>query len=96
MNDPMKAVTILQACALVGVCRRTIYHWLKAGKIEYIRTAGGQVRIFEDSLWKAGAMTKLAGPEPNSPSKRRSKPEISAESAPIASGNDFRKERSIA
>lgn len=45
-------VSILKACQLVGVSRRTIYNWIDAGKIEYLRTAGGRVRIFEDSLWR--------------------------------------------
>jgi len=45
-------VNIAQAQARAGVSRRTIYNWMKAGKVEYLRTAGGMVRIFEDSLWK--------------------------------------------
>ena len=40
------------ACEVVGVSRRTIYNWLSSGKIEYVRTAGGSVRIFVDSLWR--------------------------------------------
>lgn len=43
-------VTIMQACDIAGVSRRTVYNWLKAGKVEYVRTAGGSVRIFVDSL----------------------------------------------
>jgi excisionase family DNA binding protein len=42
----------MKACELVGVSRRTIYNWLSAGKIEYVRTAGGAVRIFADTLWR--------------------------------------------
>jgi excisionase family DNA binding protein len=42
----------MKACDLVGVSRRTIYNWLSSGKIEYIRTAGGSVRIFADTLWR--------------------------------------------
>ena len=42
----------MKACELVGVSRRTIYNWLSAGKIEYVRTAGGSVRIFADTLWR--------------------------------------------
>jgi predicted site-specific integrase-resolvase len=34
------------------VSRRTIYNWLSSGKIEYVRTAGGSVRIFVDTLWR--------------------------------------------
>ena len=47
-----KTVSIPRACEIVGVSRRTIYNWLAGGKIQYIRTAGGSVRIFEDSLWR--------------------------------------------
>ena len=47
-----KTISIMKACDLVGVSRRTIYNWLSAGKIEYVRTAGGSVRIFVDSLWR--------------------------------------------
>ena len=42
----------MKACELVGVSRRTIYNWLASGKIEYVRTAGGSVRIFVDTLWR--------------------------------------------
>ncbi len=54
-----KTLSILQACKLVGVSRRTIYNWLATGKVEYVRTAGGSVRIFADTLWR----------EPGSPSR---------------------------
>jgi excisionase family DNA binding protein len=47
-----KTISIMKACDLVGVSRRTIYNWLSAGKIEYVRTAGGSVRIFADTLWR--------------------------------------------
>ena len=49
-----KTISIMKACELVGVSRRTIYNWLSAGKVEYVRTAGGSVRIFVDSLWRDG------------------------------------------
>ncbi|MBI1873498.1 MAG: helix-turn-helix domain-containing protein [Acidobacteria bacterium] len=42
----------MKACDLVGVSRRTIYNWITSGKVEYVRTAGGSVRIFVDSLWR--------------------------------------------
>jgi predicted site-specific integrase-resolvase len=34
------------------VSRRTIYNWIAAGKVEYVRTAGGSIRIFADTLWR--------------------------------------------
>ena len=45
-------VSIPRACDVVGVSRRTIYNWISSGKVEYVRTAGGSVRIFEDTLWR--------------------------------------------
>lgn len=47
-----QTVSIMKACEVVGVSRRTIYNWMAAGKVEYLRTAGGAVRIFTDSLWR--------------------------------------------
>ena len=47
-----QAVSIIKAAQLVGVSRRTIYNWLASGKLDYVRTAGGSVRIFVDSLWR--------------------------------------------
>ena len=48
-----KTISIMKACDLVGVSRRTIYNWISSGKVEYVRTAGGSVRIFVDSLWRS-------------------------------------------
>ena len=45
-------VSIARACELVGVSRRTIYNWINDGKVQYVRTAGGAVRIFADTLWR--------------------------------------------
>ena len=42
----------MKACELVGVSRRTIYNWIAGGKVEYVRTAGGSIRIFVDTLWR--------------------------------------------
>ena len=52
MSLERKTVSIPRACELVGVSRRTIYNWLAGGKVQYVRTAGGSVRIFEDTLWR--------------------------------------------
>jgi excisionase family DNA binding protein len=48
---------ILKASEIAGVTPRTIYNWMYQGKIEYVRTAGGQVRIYADTLLR---------PEPDS------------------------------
>jgi excisionase family DNA binding protein len=51
VSSARRTLNLQQARELVGVCRRTIYNWLKAGKVEAVRTAGGSVRIYEDSLF---------------------------------------------
>jgi excisionase family DNA binding protein len=45
-------LTIMRACARVGVSRRTIYNWITSGKLEYVRTAGGSIRIYADTLFR--------------------------------------------
>ena len=55
MELERQTLSIMKACEVVGVSRRTIYNWMAGGKIEYVRTAGGSVRIFADSLWKSPA-----------------------------------------
>ena len=52
MNIERKTISIMKACELVGVSRRTIYNWIAGGKVEYVRAAGGSVRIFVDTLWR--------------------------------------------
>ena len=50
-----QTLSIMKACEAVGVSRRTIYNWISAGKVEYVRTAGGSIRIFADTLWRDSA-----------------------------------------
>jgi excisionase family DNA binding protein len=57
-------LTIMKACEVVGVSRRTIYNWIAAGKVEYVRTAGGSIRIFADSLWQEPVAEAPAGALP--------------------------------
>jgi excisionase family DNA binding protein len=47
-----QTLSIMKACEVVGVSRRTIYNWMAGGKVQYVRTAGGSVRIYADSLWR--------------------------------------------
>ena len=51
MTADRKIISINKASALVGVSRGTIYNWIGSGKVDYVRTAGGSVRIFVDTLW---------------------------------------------
>ena len=45
-------LNIMQAAHEAGVARRTIYTWLKAGRLITQRTAGGRLRILASSLWR--------------------------------------------
>ncbi len=57
MDIERQTLSIMKACEVVGVSRRTIYNWMAGGKVQYVRTAGGSVRIFADSLWRAPQQT---------------------------------------
>jgi excisionase family DNA binding protein len=55
-----QTLSIMKACEVVGVSRRTIYNWIAAGKVEYVRTAGGSIRIFADTLWRDASAPRVA------------------------------------
>lgn len=48
--EDRRRVNIVTACAIAGVSRRTIYRWLERGTLEAVRTPGGQLRIYADTL----------------------------------------------
>jgi excisionase family DNA binding protein len=54
-------LSVNDACGKAGVSRRTIYNWLAAGRLDHVRTAGGNVRIFEDSLFRTARRAAGAG-----------------------------------
>lgn len=43
-------VNTVKAAEIASVTKRTIYNWMVAGRIEYLRTPTGHVRIFADTL----------------------------------------------
>lgn len=47
-----RTVSIKKACDATGVGTRTIRTWMASGKVDYVRTAGGAVRIYWWSLWR--------------------------------------------
>lgn len=51
-NRDRETVSLNRACEMVGCCRRTLYNWIAANKVQYIRTAGGSIRIYVDTLWR--------------------------------------------
>lgn len=58
MDIERQTLSIMKACEVVGVSRRTIYNWMAGGKVQFVRTAGGSVRIFADSLWRTPQTTQ--------------------------------------
>ena len=60
MTADRKTISINKASELVGVTHRTIYNWIDSGKVVYIRTAGGAVRIFVDTLWRTPEDTAVS------------------------------------
>ncbi len=59
-----KTLSITEAKEVAGVSIRTIYNWMEAEKIEFVRTASGSVRIFEDTLFRKADGTSLKTDEP--------------------------------
>lgn len=49
-NLDRQSMSIREVCALAKVSRRTVYNWMSLKKIEWVRTAGGSVRIFTDTV----------------------------------------------
>jgi excisionase family DNA binding protein len=70
MVGDRKTISIMKACELVGVSRRTIYNWIASRKVEYVRTAGGSVRIFVDTLWRDPAADPANGAWTESASRK--------------------------
>jgi excisionase family DNA binding protein len=75
-----RILTIAQACAEVGVSRRSIYNWLAAGKLEFCRTPGGTVRIYADALTRPGSAAEFSGA-----SAQPAEPPINAAPAAVSS-----------
>jgi excisionase family DNA binding protein len=49
-----RSVSLDQAAELLHVSRRTIYNWIKEGRLQTIRTLGGSQRVLIESLYDAG------------------------------------------
>jgi len=45
-----KLLTIREAAIFCKVSTTTIYHWMDRDLIDWVKTAGGKRRIFQDSL----------------------------------------------
>ena len=55
-----RSVSIDKASELLQVSRRTIYNWIREGRLETVRTLGGSQRVTMDSLRESVTMRPLA------------------------------------
>jgi excisionase family DNA binding protein len=57
-----RSVSLDQASHLLGVSRRTLYTWIRHGRVQTIRTLGGSQRVVLDSIRELamGAGTGMA------------------------------------
>ena len=51
-GDNRRMLNSVQACRIAGIARSTLYLWVQLGKVDVTRTAGGQLRIYADSLFQ--------------------------------------------
>ena len=52
MPTRRQLVNIAQSATIAGVHRNTIYNWIAANTGEWVRTAGGHLRVYVDTLWR--------------------------------------------
>lgn len=52
-SEHRRSLLIVQAAAVLGVSRRTVYNRIRAGELETIRTFGGSQRVLLSSLQRA-------------------------------------------
>jgi excisionase family DNA binding protein len=45
-----RSVSLEQAAAALNVSRRTVYNWIRDGRLQTIRTLGGSQRVLLESL----------------------------------------------
>ncbi len=48
-----RSVSLEQACQVLQVSRRTVYNWIREGRLRTIRTLGGSQRVLVESLRQA-------------------------------------------
>ena len=49
-----RSVSLDQACQILQVSRRTVYNWIRDGRLQTIRTLGGSQRVLVESVRQAG------------------------------------------
>lgn len=49
-----RSVSLDQACQILQVSRRTVYNWIRDGRLQTIRTLGGSQRVLLESVRRLG------------------------------------------
>jgi excisionase family DNA binding protein len=62
-NPGNRSVLIDQAVRMLGVSRRTVYYWIRQGRLQTVRTRGGSQRVLVSSMrdtsgWQESALSK--------------------------------------
>lgn len=47
-----ETVSIDKAAKIAGVCRRSVYNWIKMGSVESVKVPSGRTRIYADTILK--------------------------------------------
>jgi excisionase family DNA binding protein len=56
-----RSVTIDRAAELLGCSRRTVYNWIRSGRLYTVRTLGRSQRVLIESLPRAAAQQARGG-----------------------------------
>jgi len=92
----LRSVFIMEAAALLGVSRRTVYYRIKAGRLMTVRTPCGSQRVLVESIQallsaeaaRSGVTVPGADASGTDPSER-----CPATVQPVPDGHDGREER---
>jgi excisionase family DNA binding protein len=55
-----RSVSLDQACQMLQVSRRTVYNWIRDGRLQTIRTLGGSQRVLLESVRQAAGQVQEA------------------------------------
>lgn len=53
-----RSVSLDQACQMLQVSRRTVYNWIREGRLQTIRTLGGSQRVLVESVRQAAGQVQ--------------------------------------
>lgn len=53
LTGERRLLNTVSSCRIAGISRATLYRHIAANKVEWLRTPGGQLRIYADSVLRA-------------------------------------------